>query len=96
MAYIKYFTNSFGRRIFTTSTVSLNNGAISSSLNPAMPQPILVTRNVSGGLPGPSDEFIHIGSDRIHTTLHRGDGICLPMKSYAFSPDRSKKCTNKG
>ena len=72
MAYIKYFTNSFGRRIFTTSTVSLNNGAISSSLNPAMPQPILVTRNVSGGLPGPSDEFIHIGSDRIHTTLHRG------------------------
>ena len=38
-----------GNTIFSTSCASLNSGAISSSLNPAMPQPMRVTRNVSSG-----------------------------------------------
>ena len=39
-------TKSLGRRMFSTSRASRNRGAIVSSRNPAMPQPILVTRKV--------------------------------------------------
>ena len=38
-----------GRTILSTPCASANSGAISSSVNPAMPQPMRVTRKVSSG-----------------------------------------------
>lgn len=38
-------TNSFGKLILDRFMAFSNNGAMSSSLKPAMPQPILVTKN---------------------------------------------------
>ena len=39
----KYETKALGKMIFVTSIASWKSGAISSTLNPAMPQPICVT-----------------------------------------------------
>ena len=41
------FTNDPGRRMLSTFIAALNRGAMSSSLKPAMPQPMRVTRKVS-------------------------------------------------
>ena len=35
-------------------------------------------------------ELVHIGSDGLHTTLHRGDSIALALQANALSPYCSK------
>ena len=47
--YFSTLTKLFGRTTFGRSNAAENNGAMSASLNPAIPQPIRVTKNVSSG-----------------------------------------------
>ena len=38
-------------------------------------------------LPGETDELVHIGTDRLHSALHGGDGIALSLQPNPLSPD---------
>ena len=44
-----YYRNSFGKYILGRFFASVNNGAICDGLNPAMPHPMGVTKNLKSG-----------------------------------------------
>ena len=67
-----------------TGTAFLKRGAISSSLKPAIPHPIRVTRNfISGFLEA---KLINVWSDGFNTSLHGRYGIGPTSEPYTYSP----------